>query len=107
MTASPQGKADRAIIWKEIDALTAQIDKMSEQFTDAENKTSGSKPKSCWSNSAPRRTRPRRSRSRPMRIRQRSCCSRGIPLADAMFSELGKMIAEEETWRSRLSAENC
>jgi methyl-accepting chemotaxis protein len=97
MTASPQGKADRAIIWKEIDALTAQIDKMSEQFTDAKNK-------SKWIEAKKLLVEFRAAQDKAEAIAftadaypaTKLLQSEGIPLADAMFSELGKMIAEEE-----------
>lgn len=38
LTADAQGKAERATIWKEIDANIAELDRMSERFTDPENK---------------------------------------------------------------------
>src|SRR5215467_1423951 len=38
LTGNPQGKADRAAMWKELDATAAKIDVMVERFTDPENK---------------------------------------------------------------------
>src|SRR5258708_30685666 len=38
LTGNPQGKADRAAMWKELDATAAKIDKMAERFTDPENR---------------------------------------------------------------------
>jgi methyl-accepting chemotaxis protein len=38
LTGNPQGKADRAAMWKELDATAAKIDRMAERFTNPENK---------------------------------------------------------------------
>ena len=38
LTGNPQGKADRAAMWKELDATAAKIDQMAERFTNPENK---------------------------------------------------------------------
>jgi methyl-accepting chemotaxis protein len=38
LSGNPQGKADRAAMWKELDTTTAKIDKMMERFTNPENK---------------------------------------------------------------------
>src|SRR5437868_14140577 len=37
LTGNPQGKADRAAMWKEMDATTADFDKMAQRFTNPEN----------------------------------------------------------------------
>lgn len=38
LTGNPQGKADRAAMWKELDATIAAFDKKVERFTNPENK---------------------------------------------------------------------
>jgi len=38
LTGNPQGKLDRAAMWKELDATAAEFDKMAERFTNPENK---------------------------------------------------------------------
>ena len=38
LTGNPQGKLDRAGVWKELDATFAEFDKMAERFTNPENK---------------------------------------------------------------------
>src|SRR5215471_12361745 len=38
LTGNPQGKADRAAMWKEMDATAVDFDKMAAQFTNPENR---------------------------------------------------------------------
>src|SRR5262249_23532019 len=45
LTGNPQGKADRAAMWKELDASASQFDKMAERFTNPENKRKWSETK--------------------------------------------------------------
>src|SRR5260370_19369116 len=45
LTGNPQGKLDRAAMWKELDATTADFDRMADRFTDPENKRRWSETK--------------------------------------------------------------
>jgi methyl-accepting chemotaxis protein len=97
MTASPQGKAERAAIWIEIDAIIAQIDKTAEQFTDTDNK-------SKWTEAKKLLVEFRAAQDKAEAIAftadaypaTKLLQTEGVPLVDAMFSELGKLISEEE-----------
>jgi len=97
MSASPQGNAERAAIWKEIDAIAAKIDKTADQFTDPVNK-------SKWTEAKKLLAEFRAAQDKAEAIAftadaypaTKLLQAEGIPLVDAMFSELGKMIAEEE-----------
>src|SRR5215475_7652960 len=45
LTGNPQGKADRAAMWKELEATSASFDRMVERFTNPENKRKWSETK--------------------------------------------------------------
>jgi methyl-accepting chemotaxis protein len=75
LAGNPQGKADRAAMWKELDANEAAFDKMAERFTNPENKRMWADAKALIREFRADRTKRKRSPSRLTLSRRPSCCA--------------------------------
>ena len=97
LTGNPQGKLDRAAMWKEMDATTAAFDEMATRFSNPENKQK-------WAEAKTLLTEFRTAQDKAEAIAFTSdaypatklLVSEAGPRAEAIFSEITKMINEEE-----------
>jgi methyl-accepting chemotaxis protein len=98
LTGNPQGKADRAGMWKEMDATAAEFDKMAERFTNPENKRKWSEAKSLTNE-----FRAAQDKAETIAFTAdaypatKLLVTEAAPRVETMFSEITKMINEEET----------
>jgi methyl-accepting chemotaxis protein len=98
LTGNPQGKADRAAMWKELDGTAAELDKMVERFTNPENKT-----KWAEASAVMREFRIAQDKAEGIAFSPDAFPATKIltteagPRAQAMFADITKMINEEET----------
>ncbi|MGY4349702.1 hypothetical protein ACVWXM_006195 [Bradyrhizobium sp. GM7.3] len=72
LTGNPQGKLDRAAMWKEMDATVAGFDEKAVHFTNPENSRKWAAPRRCSQSSELPKTKPKPSRSLPMHIQRQS-----------------------------------
>src|SRR5882757_1230457 len=97
LTGNPQGKLDRAAMWKEMDATTADFDRMADRFTDSENKRRWNETKTLM-----REFRAAQDKAEAVAFTPdaypatKLLVAEAAPRADAMFSEVTRMINEEE-----------
>jgi methyl-accepting chemotaxis protein len=97
LTGNPQGKADRAAMWKELDSTAAEFDKMAERFTNSENKTKWAEAKAIM-----REFRSAQDKAEAIAFSPDAFPATKIltieagPRAQAMFADITKMINEEE-----------
>ncbi len=97
LTGNPQGKADRAAMWKEMDATTAQFDKMAELFTNPENKRKWAEAKAVLGEFRAAQDKAEAVAFTPDAYpATKLLLTEAAPKVQVMFSELTKMINEEE-----------
>jgi len=97
LTGNPQGKADRAAMWKEMDATAAEFDKMSERFSNPENRRKWVEVKALLGEFRAAQDRAEALAFTPDAFpATKLLVTEAAPLADAMFSDITKMINEEE-----------
>ncbi|PWB57222.1 MAG: methyl-accepting chemotaxis protein, partial [Bradyrhizobiaceae bacterium] len=97
LTGGDKGKADRAAMWKELDAATAEFDKMAGRFTNPENKR-------MWAESKALLAEFRAAQEKAEAIAftpdaypaTKLLVTEAAPRAEAMFGALSRMIDEEE-----------
>ena len=97
LTGNPQGKADRAAMWKELDATAAAFDRRADQFTNPENKRK-------WLEAKALLVEFRQAQEKAERVAftadalpaTKMLIAEAAPRADAMFTEISRMIDEEE-----------
>lgn len=97
LTGDPQGKADRAAMWKELDTAVATFDKMAERFTNPENKRK-------WEEAKIKLGEFRAAQAKAESIAftpdafpaTKILLTEAAPRADIMFAEITRMINEEE-----------
>ncbi len=98
LTGNPQGKADRAAIWKEIDTTAARFDKMAEGFTVEENKRQWAETKSLL-----KEFRAVQDKVEAIAFTDDALPATKVllveagPLAATMFADITRMINEEDT----------
>ncbi len=98
LTGNPQGKADRAAIWKEIDATATRFDKMAEGFTVEENKRQWAETKSLL-----KEFRAAQDKVEAIAFTDDALPATKVllveagPLAATMFADITRMINEEDT----------
>jgi methyl-accepting chemotaxis protein len=96
LTGNPQGKADRAAMWKELDATAAKIDKMVERFTDPENKRKWTDVKAMLGEFRAAQDKAEAIAFTPDAFPATKLLdTEAAPRVQTMFSELTKMINEE------------
>ena len=98
LTGNPQGKHDRAGMWKEMDATTADFDKMADRFTNPENKRKWAETKAILGEFRAAQDKAEAVAFTPDAYpATKLLVAEGAPRVQLMFSELTKMINEEET----------
>src|SRR5215470_9080685 len=98
LSGNPQGKADRAAMWKELDATAAQFDKMAERFTNPENKRKWSETKTLLVEFRAAQDKAESVAFTPDAFpATKLLLTEAGPRAAAIFSEITRMINEEET----------
>ena len=97
LTGNAQGKADRAAMWHELDATSAEIDRMIERFTNPENKRKWIEAKALLAEFRAAQEKAESIAFTPDAFpATKLLLSEAAPRADAMFNELSKMIEEED-----------
>jgi methyl-accepting chemotaxis protein len=97
LTGDPQGKADRAAMWQEFERTRAAFDKMSERFTDPENKRKWSDAKTLLGEFRAAQDKAETIAFTPDAFpATKLLIAEGAPRVDAMFVEITRMIDEEE-----------
>ncbi|PWB57562.1 MAG: methyl-accepting chemotaxis protein, partial [Bradyrhizobiaceae bacterium] len=97
LTGNPQGKADRAAMWRELDATAAEFDKMAERFTNPENKRKWAEAKALLAEFRGAQERAESIAFTPDAYpATKLLTTEAAPRADAMFGALSRMIDEEE-----------
>ncbi len=97
LTGNQQGKADRAAMWKELDATSAEIDRMVERFTNPENKRKWLEAKTLLTEFRAAQEKAESIAFTPDAFpATKLLLTEAAPRADAMFAELSKMIDEED-----------
>ena len=97
LTGNPQGKLDRAAMWKELDTTAAKFDKMAERFTNPENRKK-------WADTKATMAEFRTAQDKAEAIAftadafpaTKILSSEAGPRAQTMFADISKMINEEE-----------
>ncbi|WOH60193.1 HAMP domain-containing methyl-accepting chemotaxis protein [Bradyrhizobium sp. BWC-3-1] len=97
LTGDPQAKAERAAVWKELDATVSAFDKMAMRFTNSENLRN-------WADAKVKLEEFRVTQSRAESIAFTSdafpatklLLTEAAPRADIMFAQISRMINEEE-----------
>ena len=98
LTGNPQGKLDRAAMWKELDATAAEFDKMADRFTNPENKRIWAEAKATLSE-----FRAVQDKAEALAFTPDAFPATKLLREDAMarfnimLAETGKMIDEEDT----------
>ncbi len=97
LTGNPQGKADRAALWKEMDAIVAGFDTMAAQFTNPENKRMWSEARGLLAEFRLAQDKAEQVAFTPDAFPATKLLqTEAAPRVDAMFVEITKMINEEE-----------
>jgi methyl-accepting chemotaxis protein len=97
LTGNPQGKLDRAGMWKEMDATSADFDKMVDRFTNPENKRKWAETKAILGEFRAAQDKAEAVAFTPDAYpATKLLVSEGAPRVQLMFSEITKMINEEE-----------
>jgi methyl-accepting chemotaxis protein len=97
LTGNHQGKADRAAMWKEMDATAADFDKMAERFTNPENRRKWAETKALMGEFRAAQDKAEAIAFTPDAFpATKLLVTEAAPRVEAMFSEITKMINEEE-----------
>jgi methyl-accepting chemotaxis protein len=97
LTGNPQGKNDRAAMWKELDTTAAELDRMVERFTNPENKAKWSEARTVM-----REFRTAQDKAEAVAFSPDASPATKIltteagPRAQTMFEDITKIINEEE-----------
>jgi methyl-accepting chemotaxis protein len=96
LTGNPQGKADRAAMWKELDATTAKVDAMVTRFTNSENRSKWAEAKALLVEFRAAQNKAEAIAFTPDAYPANKLLdTEAAPRVQIMFSELTKMINEE------------
>jgi len=97
LTGNPQGKLDRAAMWKELDATIADFDRMSEQFTNPENKRKWQETKALIFEFRTAQDKTEAIAFTPDAYpATKMLVMEAVPRAETIFAEVTRMINEEE-----------
>jgi len=97
LTGNPQGKADRAAMWKELDATAAAFDQKVERFTNPENKRKWLEAKGLLTEFRAAQEKAERVAFTPdAQPATKLLIDEAAPRAEAMLAAISKMIDEEE-----------
>ena len=97
LTGNPQGKLDRAAMWKELDDTAVEFDKKVERFTNPENKRIWAEAKALLGEFRAAQDKAERIAFTPDAYPATKLLqTEAAPQVDIMFSEITKMINEEE-----------
>jgi methyl-accepting chemotaxis protein len=97
LTGNPQGKADRAAMWKEMDATATDFDRMADRFTNPENKRRWSETRTLMGEFRAAQDKAEAIAFTPDAYpATKLLVTEAAPRAETMFSEITKMINEEE-----------
>ncbi|TYO61273.1 HAMP domain-containing protein [Bradyrhizobium hipponense] len=97
LTGNPQGKLDRQAMWKEMDATAAAFDEMATQFTNPENKQRWAQVRALLAEFRTAQDKAETIAFTPDAYpASKLLTSEASPRAEAIFSELTRMINEEE-----------
>jgi methyl-accepting chemotaxis protein len=97
LTGNPQGKADRGAMWQELEATAADFDKRAERFTNPENKRKWGEAKLLL-----KEFRAAQDKAEAIAFTAdafpatKLLLTEAAPRADTIFTELSRMIDEEE-----------
>src|ERR687888_80361 len=98
LSGNPQGKADRAAMWKELEATTAQFDRMAERFTNPENKRNWAATKALLGEFRTAQDKAEAVAFTPDAFpATKLLLTEAGPRAATIFAELTRMINEEES----------
>jgi methyl-accepting chemotaxis protein len=97
LTGNPQGKIDRAAMWKTMDETVARFDKIAGRFTEAENKLRWQQVKVLIEEFRAAQAKAEQVAFSPDAFpATKILTTEAAPQVDIMFSEITKMINEEE-----------
>jgi methyl-accepting chemotaxis protein len=97
LTGDPDSKAGRQAMWKELDATTADIDRMAVRFTNPENKRKWSEAKAILAEFRTAQDRAESIAFTPDAFpATKLLVTEAAPRGEAMFAAISKMIDEEE-----------
>jgi methyl-accepting chemotaxis protein len=97
LTGNPQGKADRAAMWKELDTTSAAFERKVEQFTNPENKRKWAEAKGLLTEFRSAQEKAETLAFTPDAFpATKLLLNEAAPRATLMFAEISKMIDEEE-----------
>jgi methyl-accepting chemotaxis protein len=97
LTGNPQGKADRAAMWKELDTTAAAFERKVEHFTNPENKRKWSEAKTLLTEFRAAQEKAEALAFTPDAFpATRLLLDEAAPRATLMFAEISKMIDEED-----------
>jgi methyl-accepting chemotaxis protein len=97
LTGNPQGKADRAAMWKELDATAAVFDRRAEQFTNPENKRKWQEAKALLAEFRQAQDKAENvAFTADAQPATKLLISEAAPRVEIMLGEISKMIDEEE-----------
>jgi methyl-accepting chemotaxis protein len=97
LTGKPQGKIDRAAMWKTMDETIGQFDKMAERFTVPENKRKWEEAKILFKEFRAAQAKAEQIAFTPDAYpANKLLTTEAAPKVEVMFSEITKMINEEE-----------
>ncbi|HMK81080.1 MAG TPA: methyl-accepting chemotaxis protein [Xanthobacteraceae bacterium] len=97
LTGNPQGKADRAAMWKELDATAAEFDRKVERFTDPENKRKWTEARALLAEFRAAQEKAEALAFTPDAFpATKFLVNEAAPRATLIFSEISKMLDEEE-----------
>jgi methyl-accepting chemotaxis protein len=98
LTGNPQGKADRAAMWKELDATIAAFDKKVERFTNPENKRKWAEAKALIEEFRAAQEKAEAVAFTPDAFpATKILVTEAAPRNTAMFVQISKMIDDEES----------
>jgi methyl-accepting chemotaxis protein len=98
LTGNPQGKADRAAMWKELDATIAAFDKKVERFTNPENKRKWAEAKTLIEEFRAAQEKAEAVAFTPDAFpATKILVTEAAPRNTAMFVQISKMIDDEES----------
>lgn len=96
LTGNPRGKLDRAAMWKELDATVADFDRMSEQFTNSENKRKWEEAKGLLAGFRAAQEKAESIAFTPDAYpATKVLTTEAVPRAELVFAETTRMIDEE------------
>jgi methyl-accepting chemotaxis protein len=97
LTGNPQGKLDRAAMWKELDHTAAEFDRKAERFTNPENKRKWSEARTLLAEFRTAQERAENLAFTPDAFpATKVLLTEAAPRAGIIFAEISKMIDEEE-----------